>query len=314
MPEFQQQPIVEITEGGSRLRLAPQHGGRLLSWDIDGLPVIHWPENADWSRLAGVRGGNPLLFPFLGRHRVAGEIGRWRDAQGVVREVPMHGFARDLPFAAQMEPDGKGVRMTLRDSGATRAGYPFGFRFEAAYRLVGGRTLEAELSTANTGDAPLPYYAGHHFYFALPHAQRGVTTLELPPTMRRYQEPDGAIAAAVPGMPSYTLDDPVIHDRMHCLEGAPDRPIRLLMPGLHRCIEKPLPQHPMRRPRRGLWHRSAIGSKALSKQRFPCATILPVVERVASHAGKRVPPASIPAFPAPRQGALKEEYCGSATR
>ena len=136
-----------------------------------------------------------------------------------------------------MEPDGKGVRMTLRDSGATRAGYPFGFRFEAAYRLVGGRTLEAELSTANTGDAPLPYYAGHHFYFALPHAQRGVTTLELPPTMRRYQEPDGAIAAAVPGMPSYTLDDPVIHDRMHCLEGAPDRPIRLLMPGLHRCIE-----------------------------------------------------------------------------
>lgn len=237
MPEFQQQPVIEIAEGSSRLRLAPQHGGRLLSWDIDGRPVIHWPEKADWSRPAGVRGGNPLLFPFLGRHRVAGEIGRWRDAQGVVRAVPMHGFARDLPFAAQLEPGGKGVRMTLRDSRATRAGYPFGFRFEAAYRLVDARTLEAELSTANTGDAPLPYYAGHHFYFALPHGQRGMTTLELPPTLRRHQEPDGAIAAAVPGMPGYRLDDPVIHDRMHCLEGLPDSPVRLSMPGLGRRIE-----------------------------------------------------------------------------
>lgn len=237
MPEFQQQQIIEIAEGGSRLRLAPQFGGRLLSWDIDGASVIHWPEQADWSRLGGVRGGNPLLFPFLGRHRVDGEIGRWRDAQGIVREVPMHGFARDLPFTTQIEPQGKGVRMTLRDSAATRAGYPFGFRFEAAYRLIDARTLEVELSVANTGDAPLPHYAGHHFYFTLPHAQRGAATIALPPTLRRYHQADGAIAPAVPGQPSYKLDDPVIHDRMHCLQGAPDRPVRLLMPGLDRTVE-----------------------------------------------------------------------------
>ena len=249
MSEFQQQQIIEIADGGSRLRLAPQYGGRLLSWDIDGESVIHWPEKADWSRLGGVRGGNPLLFPFLGRHRVDGEIGRWRDAQGIVREVPMHGFARDLPFVAQMETRGKGVRMTLRDSEVTRAGYPFGFRFEAAYRLIGTHTLEVELSVANTGDAPLPHYAGHHFYFTLPHAQRGATTLELPPTLRRYHQADGAIAPAVPGQPSYKLDDPVIHDRMHCLQGAPDRPVRLLMPGLDRRIEIDL-----RRPGAAPWY------------------------------------------------------------
>lgn len=237
MPEFQQQQIIEITEGGSRLRLAPQYGGRLLSWDIDGESVIHWPEKADWSRLGGVRGGNPLLFPFLGRHRVDGRIGRWRDAQGVVREVPMHGFARDLPFSAQMDPQGRGVCMTLRDSDATRAGYPFGFRFEASYRLVDARTLEVELGVANTGDTPLPYYAGHHFYFTLPHAQRGACVLSLPPTHRRYHLPDGAIAAAVPGQASYRLDDPAIHDCMHCLQGAPDSPACLRVPGLDRRIE-----------------------------------------------------------------------------
>lgn len=243
MPVFQQQDIIEIIDGGSRLRLAPQFGGRLLSWDIDGKSVIHWPGQADWSRVAGVRGGNPLLFPFLGRHRVNGELGRWRDVDGVVREVPMHGFARDLPFAAQMLDDGKGVRMVLEDTAATRAGYPFGFRFEAVYRLVGGTAgsgaLEVALTVANTGSAgtaPLPYYAGHHFYFTLPHGQRDATELHFPDTIIRSQLPDGTIAPALPGKPVCRVSDPDIHDRMHCLQGRPAGPVRIVMPGLHRQI------------------------------------------------------------------------------
>jgi galactose mutarotase-like enzyme len=183
-----------------------------------------------------IRGGNPLLFPFLGRHRVDGQIGRWRDAGGVVRDLPMHGFARDLPFRGSHDRLGNTVRMTLADSDATRPGYPFGFRFEAAYRLVDAHTLDVELTTANTGDAPLPYYAGHHFYFALPHAMRGETVLELPRTERRFQQPDGSISNATPGEPHYTLDDPRILDRFHCLEGAPSRPVRIVTPGLCRTV------------------------------------------------------------------------------
>ena len=60
---------------------------------------------------------------------------------------------------------------------------------------------------------------------------------------------DAADAPAVPGLPSYKLDDPVIHDRMHCLQGAPDRPVRLLMPGLDRRIEIDL-----RRPGAAPWY------------------------------------------------------------
>jgi D-hexose-6-phosphate mutarotase len=104
MAQFQHQDIIEIAQGASLLRFAPQAGGRLLTWHIDGQPVIHWPDVADWSQPAKIRGGNPLLFPFLGRHRVDGQIGRWRDAAGTVRDLPMHGFARDLPFAATVEP------------------------------------------------------------------------------------------------------------------------------------------------------------------------------------------------------------------
>ena len=236
MPLSPQQDILEIAQDASVLRFSPQAGGRLLSWIIDGEEVIHWPEHADWSQPARIRGGNPLLFPFLGRHRVDGKIGYWRDAQGTVRELPMHGFARDLPFDAHADVHGAGLRLVLTDSDATRGGYPFGFRFEAAYTLIDAHTLEVTLTTTNTGDAPLPYYAGHHFYFTLPHRQRAETSLELPRTERRFQQAVGSISAAEPGEARYTLDEARIHDRFHCLKGAPERPVRLIAPGLGRVI------------------------------------------------------------------------------
>ncbi|EIF30323.1 galactose mutarotase-like enzyme [Burkholderia sp. Ch1-1] len=240
MPLSPQQDILEIDQDASVLRFAPQAGGRLMSWTIDGEAVIHWPEHADWSQPARIRGGNPLLFPFLGRHRVDGKIGYWRDAKGAVRELPMHGFARDLPFEAHADVHGAGLRMTLTDSKATRHGYPFGFRFEAAYCLADARTLDVTFTTTNTGDARLPsrlpYYAGHHFYFTLPHTQRAATSLELPRTERRYQQDDGSISAAEPGEARYTLDEARIHDRFHCLAGTPDQPVRLIAPGLDRIV------------------------------------------------------------------------------
>ena len=237
MPTFQDQEVIEITSGRAFLRFAPQAGGRLMSWDLDGEPVISWPDPANWGRPAGIRGGNPLLFPFLGRHRVGGKIGLWQDAQGVVREVPMHGFARDLPFSAELSADGTGIRMTLSDSDATRAGYPFGFRFEAAYRLLDAATLEVEFVTTNTGDTRLPYYAGHHFYFFLRHDQRAITRLELPPTHNRRQDADGALTEPVPGQASYMLDTAAIIDSFHCLDGTPKQPVRIVMPGLKRVID-----------------------------------------------------------------------------
>ncbi|QGZ64344.1 aldose epimerase family protein [Paraburkholderia acidisoli] len=234
---FQDQDVVELARGASRLRVAPQAGGRLLSWTIAGAPVLYWPDAPDWSQPGGIRGGNPLLFPFIARHWVDGEMGAWRDASGTVREMPLHGFARDLPFAADVAPEGDGVRVTLADSAATRERYPFGFRFEAAYRLREGDALDVDLITTNTGDTPLPYYAGHHFYFALPHAERARTTITLPRNAWRRQLPDGATTEATPGARRYRLDDAQIVDRFHCLDGAPDAPVRIEMPSQGRAIE-----------------------------------------------------------------------------
>ncbi len=84
-----------------------------------------------------------------------------------------HGFARNLPFTSELEEDGRAVRLVLSDTPQTHAEYPFSFQFETLYRLD-GTALEVEFVTRNTGTTPLPYYPGHHFYFALPssNAQR----------------------------------------------------------------------------------------------------------------------------------------------
>jgi len=91
-----------------------------------------------------------------------------------------------LPFEV-VEASDSAVSLLLASSDATRPGYPYSFDFTVTYRLVTDG-LETTLATRNTGDQPLPYYAGHHFYFALPHAQRAESRLSMPPSARAAAE------------------------------------------------------------------------------------------------------------------------------
>ena len=65
----------------------------------------------------------------------------WSDARG---------------FAAQFVPDD-----------AARAAYPFEYEFTVTYRFE-PLGLTCEYALANLGSTPLPWSAGHHFYFKLP--------------------------------------------------------------------------------------------------------------------------------------------------
>jgi Galactose mutarotase and related enzymes len=92
--------------------------------------------------------------------------------------MPMHGFARDLPFEV-VEIGDTQIRMRLETTKQTRELYPFDFRFDVVYRLT-GNILETTFETSSTGKASLPYYAGHHFYFSIPHQERANWQIELP--------------------------------------------------------------------------------------------------------------------------------------
>ena len=211
--QFQNQPCFELADDQSRVIVTAEHGARILRWEKRGREIITWPNDADWTKILKVRGGNPVLFPFIARHFVDGKNELWRDAAGTVRPMPQHGFARDAKFAVVDDPAANTLRMRLTDSESTRAFYPFAFQFDVVVRLETGARLEVRFETTNTGSQSLPSYAGHHFYLALPHEERGDWTLHLPCEAWGRQSADGEIVREKPSATDLKLSDPNIIDR-----------------------------------------------------------------------------------------------------
>jgi galactose mutarotase-like enzyme len=218
---FQNQPALEIGDAENRILVSPEHGARILTWQRNGRAIIRWPADADWQHLLKVRGGNPILFPFLGRHFVDGKKELWRDEHGTLRPMPQHGFARDAAFAV-IEHTDTSLRMRLADTEATRACYPFAFHFDVALALRPDSRLEISFQTTNGGDLPLPYYAGHHFYLAIPQTERAQWTLRLPCESWARQRSDGAMVHEQPTSDLLRLDDPAIIDRMQVQPADPN--------------------------------------------------------------------------------------------
>lgn len=211
---FQNQPVLELCSGASRALVSPAHGARVLRWDAGDWTVIGWPDSVDWGRPQKARGGDPVLFPFIARSFQAGRLGFWKGPAGVVRPAPMHGFARDSAFSV-VDAGGDFVVMRLEANDTTRAVYPFEFRFEVAIRL-GGDSLESTFRITNTGDKPLPWSAGHHFYFQIPADRRGEWELELP--CREWGGQDfsnGKIQTRPAESLRGTISDPAWVDRLH---------------------------------------------------------------------------------------------------
>jgi galactose mutarotase-like enzyme len=210
---FQNQPAIEIHDDASRVTISPDHGARVLRWDKAGRQIITWPEDADWSRILKVRGGDPVLFPFVARHFVDGKMEFWRDAAGTVRPMPMHGFARDAKFSVIEDGAADSVRMRLTDSDDTKADYPFAFQFDVIVALHPNARLEIRFETTNRSGQPMPYYAGHHFYLTMPHLERADWTLDLPCAAWGRQTPDGAIIREPAAAETLRIDDWSLVDR-----------------------------------------------------------------------------------------------------
>jgi len=210
---FQNQPVFQLKDDSNQVLVSPDHGARILRWSREDREIITWPADADWNKILKVRGGNPILFPFIARHFVDGQNELWRDAQGTVRPMPQHGFARDAKFTVIDDETENTLRMRLVDSEKTRPFYPFAFQFDVVVSLQPGSRLEIRFETTNTGDKELPYDAGHHFYLALPHQERAGWTLHLPCASWGRQAPDGAIIHEEAVSDRLCLDDPALVDR-----------------------------------------------------------------------------------------------------
>ncbi len=157
--------------GSSSFLALPEKGARLMNWNVtlgDGSvrDIIYWPEIENLDNIASVRGGNPILFPFNGRSYDQGEIHHWRADDGVRRPMPMHGLARQGQFRITRLDEG-GFSAQFVPDDAARAAYPYDYEFVVSYRFD-PLALFVELQLTNHGSQPIPWSAGHHFYFTLP--------------------------------------------------------------------------------------------------------------------------------------------------
>mgnify|MGYP002787265023 FL=1 len=208
--------------GTSSFLALPERGARLMNWHItlgDGSvrDVLFWPENAGpVEEFAKVRGGNPVLFPFNGRSFDRGEIFHWRDADGNRRAIPMHGIARQGEFEVS-RLDERGFAATFKPGAEAHAAYPFDYEFSVIYRFA-PLGLTCEYVLRNHDKRPIPWSAGHHFYFTVPWAEgrtRGDYAIRIPSSRTLRQAPTGGLIPGPAIPPETRLDHPDLVDTFH---------------------------------------------------------------------------------------------------
>jgi galactose mutarotase-like enzyme len=200
--------------GPSTFLARPEMGARLMNWNLrmsDGSfrDVIHWPEDANFDNFDKVRGGNPILFPFSARTYNKGKIGFWKDPQGTVRPMPMHGFSRNGIFNI-VAADESGFTAELQPDAVAQEAYPFDYRFTVRYEFE-AVSFKVYLKLENLGDTPILWSAGHHFYFTLPWhdgLNRKDYRFEIPAKKCFTPAPDGSLQTVKPLEPIGSFGDP----------------------------------------------------------------------------------------------------------
>ncbi|MEO7415232.1 MAG: aldose epimerase [Opitutaceae bacterium] len=218
---FQGQTLTRWRVGNSTFLALPEKGARLMNWNLtlgDGSvrDVLYWPEDANFADIAKVRGGNPILFPFNGRCFDQGEIFFWRAADGVRRPIPIHGIARQGEFKVT-RLDVRGFAAQFVPSEDARASYPFEYEFTVTYRFE-PFGLSCEYSLTNLGRVPLPWSAGHHFYFTLPWTggtKRSDYLIRIPARTRLRQDAKGNLVAGPHLEPEENLANKALIDTFH---------------------------------------------------------------------------------------------------
>ncbi len=176
--------VLRDEEGGIEAAVAPERGG-----ELSGLRVLYrgeWLETLqlarDYAPREGFGGKGPFLWPATGRNfpadlmerRRAGERfdGGAYEHDGIWRDMPIHGFARDLPWKVEESgADGSGARavLSLEDTPGTREMYPFGFRCSVEYRIRDGALELGYSIRASEGNAEAMFFSiGNHITFVAP--------------------------------------------------------------------------------------------------------------------------------------------------
>lgn len=124
--------------------------------DAGGKDYLWCGDSAFWGR------HSPVLFPFVGKVK----DGKYR-YKGVEYTMGQHGFARDMEFAFVSQTEDE-IWFALESDEETMKKYPFVFRLEIGYKLV-GNTLKVMWKVLNPAvEEKLHFSIGAHPAFLCP--------------------------------------------------------------------------------------------------------------------------------------------------
>lgn len=159
--------MMKLVEGASIVEIAPQRGGIVTRFAIDGREVFYLDQATFDDATKNVRGGNPVLFPSPGP--LANERFTWGGRSGSMKQ---HGFARNRPWR---ETSSSSIELVSDD--VTRAQFPWDFRVVHGHTLS-RRVLRIDQRIENRSDSPMPFAFGFHPYFFVPDAEKARTKIE----------------------------------------------------------------------------------------------------------------------------------------
>jgi galactose mutarotase-like enzyme len=207
---------------GSSFSIAPDFGCNLFSWHVGGREVFYRPKGVPGERGKFYKGGNPVLFPSVGRtwdrsgdkprpesYRIYGLEEEYR--------MPIHGILPDAVWkktAEQVKESTIRVEYGCCIPREIRGRhYPFDIDFRLAYTIVPGN-LSATAFFRNAGATPAPLAFGYHSYFALSDNSRQGVKIDLPCSQRLQLDPESLVptGAVVPVDSTLMLEDGVQYD------------------------------------------------------------------------------------------------------
>jgi galactose mutarotase-like enzyme len=130
--------------------------------------------------------------------------------------MPQHGIARQGQFKF-VRLDARGFAVQFLPGEEAQAAYPYDYEFTVTYRFE-ALSLSCEFSLRNLGGEPIPWCAGHHFYFTLPWndgTTRRDYSIRIPAGERLKQNPSGQLLPGPQLNPDENITNPALIDTLH---------------------------------------------------------------------------------------------------
>lgn len=153
--------FLQDQESQVSLEVVPEKGGIVTSWKIKGQEIFYLDKERFKDPQLSVRGGIPILFPICGNLAE-----NTYTHQGKSYQLKQHGFARDLPWTVLKEStvNSASLTLSLESTPSTLEVYPFDFKIEYTYEVVGSKLRILQKYT-NKSNQVMPYSHGFHPYF-----------------------------------------------------------------------------------------------------------------------------------------------------